>query len=232
MALIFLLTGLAWAGSGLAVSFLAGSVLAPLACARGDFVARRQAPGARHVDGAAVGSDEAGDVDGVGQRVLAQPVGAERMAVARAADIARGVAQAGDGGAERLARRRLQGLLHPGVQAHHHGAVEHGRRVHLDLAGARADALQQHRGRRAAGFMPDGLGDLDLGGDRRQQLHAFAQAGDDLGVGPDLGLRRLGLRCLRLGVRRGYRRLSRLGSGGRSAFLVFAPPPPAARVPG
>ena len=132
-------------------------------------IARRGAPGAHHVDGAAVGRDESGDVDGIGERMLAQPIGAERVAVARPAGVARGVAQPDDGGPERLARRRLQGLLHPGVQASHHGAVEHRRRAHLDLAGARADALQQHRGRRAANVMADGLGYLDLGGNRRQQ---------------------------------------------------------------
>ena len=56
-------------------------------------------------------------------------------------EVARGVAQAGHGRAQRLARRRLQCLLHPVVQAHHHGAVELGRRVDLDLVGARADAF-------------------------------------------------------------------------------------------
>ena len=88
-------------------------------------IARGRAPVARHLDGAAVGGDEAGYVDGVGQRVLAQAVGCGLAADARAAGIPGRIAQARDGRAERLLRGRLQRLLHPGVQADHHGAVDH-----------------------------------------------------------------------------------------------------------
>ena len=194
-------------------------------------VARRRAPAAHHVDGAAVGRDESGDVDGVGERMLAQPVGAERVAVARAAGVARGVAQPrrrACPSASRAAGCRV--FSTQACRPDHHGAVEHRRRVDLDLAGARADALQQHRGRRAALSWLDGLGDLDVGGDRRQQPHAFPQA------------RRSSRRRTRpraWAARRRPRLVlgAWLGAGGSgvaadAASLVLAPRPPAARLPG
>ena len=66
-------------------------------------------------------------------------------AVAVAAGIAGDVAQARDAAAENVLRGGLHGILDPAVQARHHGAVEHRRRLQLDLVVPAADALQQHR---------------------------------------------------------------------------------------
>ena len=124
---------------------------------------------ARDLDGAAVGGGERGDVDGVGERVLAQLVAVALGAVAscgrrsprRCAGARRGC---------RASRARSAAASFPPTRgdAGHHRAVDPRRGpCQSDPVGPRAEAPQQHRRGRAALSLPDGRGDLDLGAERR-----------------------------------------------------------------
>jgi hypothetical protein len=62
--------------------------------------------------------------------------------------------------------------------------------VELDAGGAQADAFEQHRRGAAALLLLHRRADLDLGAERGEPLQAVAERGDDLGIGPGVGLRR------------------------------------------
>ncbi len=129
-------------------------------------------------DGATVGGDESGNVDGVAGRVLAQRQ--LRIAVDVAARVRAGADNAGDARAQHLPGRPAAAPCRPTRPSMRRGGSSWSAPARTRPCPCQPALRKRKRCRRAALAVLHRLFHGDVGGGRRQQLHTLAQSGSEL----------------------------------------------------